>query len=96
MDFAWPELGVFLEFDGRVKYERFRRPGETLDEFLLREKARESLVCQITGWTCIRITWADLDRPELLAARLRRIFVARQQSDASVVRARLAREFPAS
>src|SRR5690606_18390651 len=24
VDFAWPEFGVFLEFDGRVKYERFR------------------------------------------------------------------------
>ena len=29
VDFAWPELGVFVEFDGRVKYERYRMDGET-------------------------------------------------------------------
>lgn len=77
LDFAWPELGVFLEFDGRVKYEKFRRDGETLDEFLMREKKREELVCMLTGWTCIRITWADLARPELLATRIRKVLAAR-------------------
>ena len=28
VDFAWPELGVFLEFDGKVKYEKLLKPGE--------------------------------------------------------------------
>lgn len=77
VDFAWPELGVFVEFDGKVKYERYRLEGESLDEFLMREKRREELVCQITGWTCIRITWADLARPELLASRIRKVMTAR-------------------
>ena len=77
LDFAWPELGVFLEFDGRTKYLRYRRDGETLEEFLMREKAREEQVCQLTGWTCLRITWADLGRPERLAARIRAIFASR-------------------
>ena len=78
VDFAWPELGVFLEFDGKVKYERFRREGETLDEFLMREKHREERICQLTGWVCIRITWADLHTPELLAARIRAMLASRR------------------
>jgi hypothetical protein len=80
VDFAWPELGVFLEFDGREKYERFRRDGETLDEFLLREKRRQELVCLLTGWTCLRIGWSDLARPERLAARIRAVFASRARS----------------
>jgi hypothetical protein len=77
VDFAWREPGVFVEFDGRVKYEKHRREGETLDEFLMREKKREELVCLLTGWTCIRVTWADLARPERLAARIRNVLAAR-------------------
>ncbi len=76
-DFAWPEHSLFAEFDGKVKYERFRREGETLDDYLMREKRREEQICQLTGWTCIRITWADLDRPELLAARIRKLLAGR-------------------
>ena len=79
VDFAWPDLGVFLEFDGRLKYLVHRREGETLDEYLLREKRREELICQVTGWVCIRITWADLENPVRTAARIRRIIAGRQQ-----------------
>ncbi|NYE36820.1 hypothetical protein F4692_001953 [Nocardioides cavernae] len=77
LDFAWPEVGVFVEFDGRVKYEKHRREGESLADFVMREKKREELVCLLTGWTCIRVTWADLARPELLAARIRKVLAAR-------------------
>lgn len=86
VDFAWPEHGVFLEFDGRIKYEKFRRNGETLDEFLMREKRREEEICQLTGWTCVRITWADLDRPIILAGRIRRILAARGPAPTGVRR----------
>lgn len=78
-DFAWPELGVFLEFDGRVKYERFRREGETLEDFVMREKKREERICQLTGWVCIRIGWADLENPLATAARIRRVLDSRQR-----------------
>ena len=80
LDFAWAELGVFLEFDGKEKYKRFRREGETLDEFLMREKKREQLICKLTGWTCIRIGWAELHQPELLARRIRAILDSRRPS----------------
>jgi hypothetical protein len=77
VDFAWPDHKVFVEFDGKAKYELHRLPGETLDEFLMREKAREEQICQLTGWTCIRITWDQLARPEILANRIRRLLFAR-------------------
>ena len=80
LDFAWAEFGVFLEFDGKEKYMRFRREGETLDEFLMREKKREELICKLTGWTCIRIGWAELHQPELLARRIRAILDSRRTS----------------
>ena len=73
VDFAWPKLGVFLEFDGRVKYERFRREGESALDVVLREKKREEKICRVTGWRCIRIVWADLHRPAQTAAYIRSV-----------------------
>lgn len=68
LDFAWPQLGVWLEFDGKAKYEKYRRPGESVADAVVREKTREDLVRRMTGWRCIRITWADLRDPRRLAA----------------------------
>ena len=70
VDFASPALGVFLEFDGRRKYLQSQQ-GRTLDEVLLEERRREALICSLTGWVCVRITWADLMHPERLARRIR-------------------------
>jgi len=70
LDFAWPELGVWLEFDGREKYVQHRRPGESVVDAVLREKQRESRIAELTGWRCIRITWADLERPGATVARI--------------------------
>lgn len=71
LDFAWPEHGVWLEFDGRVKYEKYRKPGENAVDVVLREKRREERITEVTGWRCIRITWADLADPKKLATRIR-------------------------
>ena len=78
LDFAWKDYGVFVEFDGKEKYVKHRREGETLDDFLMREKRREELVCQLTGWVCIRVTWADLATPDLLARRVRKLLDSRR------------------
>lgn len=77
VDFAWPDRGVFLEFDGKIKYERFRREGESLEAYLMREKKREERICQLTGWVCIRIGWADLENPVATASRIRRVLESR-------------------
>ena len=74
VDCAWPELKVFLEFDGKTKYVKFLKPGESVTDVVLREKHREELVCEVTGWRCIRLVWADLYRPERTAARIRALF----------------------
>ncbi|MEP9362490.1 type IV toxin-antitoxin system AbiEi family antitoxin domain-containing protein [Nocardioides sp. CN2-186] len=71
VDFAWPQLGVFLEFDGLVKYERLRRPGQSASEVVVAEKRREERICRLTGWRCIRIVWSDLSRPQATAAAIR-------------------------
>lgn len=79
LDFLWAEEGVFLEADGQEKYERFRRHGETLEQFLMREKRREELVCLLTGWVCIRVQWSDLRDPQLLASRIRGVLASRRR-----------------
>lgn len=71
VDFAWPEYGVFLEVDGRVKYEKYLRPGESVVDVVLREKKREELVCRLTGWRCLRVDWADLENPVRTARWIR-------------------------
>lgn len=71
VDFAWPEHGVVVEFDGEEKYHRFRRPGESLEAAIMREKAREDRIRELTGWTVIRITWRDLSFPAHTAHRIR-------------------------
>lgn len=71
VDFAWPELGAFIEFDGLSKYSTFLRDGETPADAVIREKTREAMVCEATGWRCLRLTWADLARPEITAAKIR-------------------------
>lgn len=78
VDFAWEDFGVFVEFDGKEKYAKHRRDGETLDEFLMREKKREELISQLTGWVCMRVTWADLAMPDLLARRVRKLLDSRR------------------
>ena len=77
LDFALPQLGVFLEIDGRAKY--FDRPdGKRLEQVLFEEREREKLVCRLTGWVCIRISWADLARPGRLAREIRAVLASRR------------------
>lgn len=73
LDFALPEQKVWLEFDGKVKYQRYVREGEDVTDVVLREKRREERIAELTGWRCLRITWIDLAYPERLAARLQRL-----------------------
>lgn len=73
LDFAFPDLGFWIEFDGRVKYERHLKPGESPADAVLREKRREEMVAELTGWRCLRITWADLAAPDALEHRIRRL-----------------------
>jgi hypothetical protein len=73
VDFAWPELGVFVEFDGKIKYTRLLKEGQSVTDVVLAEKKREELIHELTGWRCVRIVWADLYLPEATALRIRRV-----------------------
>ncbi|HCB03813.1 MAG TPA: hypothetical protein DEQ43_06125 [Nocardioides bacterium] len=73
VDFAWPDLGVFLEFDGKIKYQELLREGESPTDVVIRERNRERKICRLTGWECIRIVWADLRHPERTAAHIRAV-----------------------
>jgi hypothetical protein len=70
VDFAWPEHGLLLEFDGRQKYHRFRRAGESIEQMVEREKRREDLLRELTGCRMIRLIWKDLDLPAWTAGRI--------------------------
>lgn len=59
-DFAWPELGVYGEFDGKVKYGRLLRDGQTAGDVVFEEKKREDLIRRVTNGVVVRWTWSDL------------------------------------
>ncbi|WP_340538482.1 type IV toxin-antitoxin system AbiEi family antitoxin domain-containing protein [Nocardioides sp. GXZ039] len=74
VDLAWPELGVFAEFDGKVKYGKLLGADESAKDVIVREQRREEHICRLTGWRCVRVVWADLDRPIETANRIRAQF----------------------
>ena len=62
-----------VEFDGRMKYGRLLRPGQTISDVIAAERAREVLLEELTGLRMLRLTWSDLDDPERLRARIERM-----------------------
>jgi hypothetical protein len=64
---------VFFETDGRLKYLLYRRDGESLEDYLLREKRRQEAICLATGWICLRAGWSDFNPQQSLAPRLRKV-----------------------
>lgn len=91
-DFGWVEQGLLGEFDGKVKYGALLRPGQRPEDVVFREKRREDALREL-GWMVIRWCWSDLQRPEVLAARLRRA-LARAAPAAPLLRARAAPAAP--
>ncbi|QNN54644.1 type IV toxin-antitoxin system AbiEi family antitoxin domain-containing protein [Nocardioides mesophilus] len=73
-DFAWPELGLLGEFDGKMKYGRLLRPGEKPGDAVFREKIREDRLREITNWGMVRLVWDDLSQPVETAERIRHLF----------------------
>lgn len=75
VDFLFREYATVVEFDGRHKYGRLLKPGEDPGDVLWREKRREDRI-RAKGYQVVRLVWADLHNPELVAARIRRAFAA--------------------
>ncbi|MBW0091403.1 hypothetical protein I4I73_21565 [Pseudonocardia sp. KRD-184] len=73
VDFAWP--GVVGEFDGRVKYGKYLRPGQDAGDAVFAEKQREDRI-RDEGLRVVRWVWDDLRWFGEVAERLRRAFAA--------------------
>lgn len=71
-DWGWPELGAVGEFDGRIKYGRALSPEADPGDVVFREKTREDAIREATGFSFIRLVWADLERPRDTAERVAR------------------------
>lgn len=70
VDFLFREHDTVVEFDGLLKYGLGRSaPADDL----FREKRREDLLREL-GYEVVRITWADLAQPRVVAARIRAAF----------------------
>lgn len=70
-DFAWAQQRTLGEFDGRIKYEGLLEPGQRASEVVYAEKLREDAARE-EEWEMVRWSWADLQREQLLAERIRR------------------------
>ncbi len=73
VDFAWPELEVVGEVDGRIKYGELLRPGQTTADVVMAEKRREERIRQAGWWIC-RWGWSEANDPRALGILLRRAF----------------------
>ena len=71
-DWGWVEDAALGEFDGRVKYGRLLKPGQDPGSVVFAEKQREDRLRETTGFTVVRLTWGDFERPRVTAARIER------------------------
>ncbi len=71
VDFGWPDRGVVGEFDGKIKYGRLLRPGQSPGEVMYAEKLREDDL-RAEGLTVVRWNWDDLPDLTVPSVRLRR------------------------
>jgi hypothetical protein len=68
-DFGWSDHRVLGEFDGRVKYGRLLRPGQTPGDVVFEEKRREDAL-RDEGFGMVRWVWWDLDSPVAFTRRI--------------------------
>ena len=71
IDFEWPEVNLFGEFDGLVKYSRAEyMGGRSAQDVLLNEKNREDAIREATGRRFTRWLWNEALDPVLFNRRL--------------------------
>lgn len=73
VDFLFREYRTVVEFDGRHKYGRLLKTGEDPGDVVWREKRREDRI-RSRGHQVVRLVWADLHNPDMVAGRIRRAF----------------------
>lgn len=70
-DFFWRQYGVVGEFDGKTKYEKLLRDGESAADVIMREKQREEKIKDL-GLQIVRWTWDEIFEAIQLLHRIRR------------------------
>lgn len=70
VDWAWPQFRLFGEFDGKVKYGKLLKPGQSPSDAVFEEKRREDEIREITDYSFVRFIWEDLDSPRRTLARV--------------------------
>lgn len=73
VDFAWLDRRTVGEFDGEVKYGRLLKPGQTKQDVIDAEKAREDAI-RAAGWEVARWRWPHLGQPGVIADRIHAAF----------------------
>jgi hypothetical protein len=73
VDFCWEDHRTVGEFDGKIKYGRLLKPGESSEDAIFAEKVREDEL-RDNGWQVVRWLWSDLYRPGVIRDRLLRAF----------------------
>lgn len=73
VDFLFEEAGVVGEFDGKVKYGKYLKPGQSTSQVVYEEKLREDRIRE-SGLMVVRWTWEDLDHPAVLRRRIEKAF----------------------
>jgi len=73
VDFSWEEQRTVGEFDGKIKYGRLLKSGQSLQDAIFAEKVREDALRDL-GWQIVRWLWADLYRPGVIRDRVLRAF----------------------
>lgn len=74
LDFAWPQLGRWAEFDGETKYhDPEMLDGRTMDEVMADQWQREQAVRRATGWRVDRWGFVQMPTLDAFAAHLRDI-----------------------
>jgi hypothetical protein len=58
-DFYWEDFRHLGEFDGKVKYQKLLRPGESASDCVIREKRREDAMRAVCGGMS-RFIWSDV------------------------------------
>jgi hypothetical protein len=76
-DFVWEQQRLVGEFDGRVKYGRLLRPGQSPGDAVFEEKRREDEI-RDEGWRVVRWVWAEFAVPHRFAGRVRRALERRR------------------
>lgn len=74
-DYRWHCGRLLGEFDGKIKYGRLLKPGESAGDVVFKEKLREDAL-RDNGSRVVRWVWAELAQPTELIQRIRRAYAA--------------------